>query len=83
MDLVKTDPRRIATLILNGKLELGEVPARRRPTVTDYIEELKRIKIAKREKAKAQKRVKAAKKKAKPKVKEEVKEDASPRSHKK
>lgn len=45
MDLVKADPRRTATLILNDKLELDEVPARRRSVVTTYIKELKRERL--------------------------------------
>ena len=45
MDLVKADPRRTATLILNDKLELDEVPARRRSVVAVYIKELKRERL--------------------------------------
>lgn len=42
MNLAKANPRTIATLILNGNRELGEVPTSQRSVVTTYIEELKR-----------------------------------------
>ena len=47
MDLFKENPKRIATLILNGKCELDEIPMRRRTIVAACIEELKRERLEK------------------------------------
>ena len=41
MDLFKTDPRRIASLILKGRCELGEVPKDRRAAVLRQVTLLK------------------------------------------
>ena len=49
MDLLKADPKRMASLIFNGRLELGEIPARRRSAVADWIETLKQEAKAKAE----------------------------------
>jgi len=59
MDLFKADPRRIAALIINGKLELSEVPSRRRTIIAECVETLK---------AEAEAKAKAAAKKPKPKA---------------
>ena len=62
MDLLKADPKRMASLIVNGRLELGEVPARRRTIVAECVETLKAEAAAKAE-------AEAAAKKPKPKPK--------------
>lgn len=40
MNLHKENPRKIATLIVKGNLELGEVPSVRRPLVQAEIDDL-------------------------------------------
>lgn len=46
MNLATANPRTIATLILHGKLEIGEVPTGARHRVTKAIDELKAERIA-------------------------------------
>ena len=65
MDLAKANPRAIATRIVSGRLQLEEVPSKRRNQVAAQVE------IIKQEKAEV------AKKKVKPKAKPEAKKDDS------
>lgn len=58
MDLYKENPRRIASLIVNGNLEIGEVPSIRRSLVQAEIDKMTAKKKAKAKKVKAKKKEK-------------------------
>ena len=73
MDLNKADPKQVASLILNGRLQLDEVPMLRKRLVAIQIETLKAETAAK---AEAEAKAKAAAKKPKPKPKPKAKKAA-------
>jgi len=56
MDLAFEDPRRIATLILNGSLQINEVPEANRHKVVSIIDVMEREAAEKKAKAKKAKK---------------------------
>ena len=70
MDLAKAEPRRIAALIITGRLEIGEVSFRRRSMVEACVETLKAEAAAK-----AEAEAEAAAKKPKPKAAKGIEDD--------
>jgi hypothetical protein len=41
MDLLKEDPKHLASMIVNGKLHLDEIPMKNRSKVTIFVAQLK------------------------------------------